>query len=40
MVKRLNLALDDDLFERLKSRKGDRTWKEFLSDVAEAEEDG
>lgn len=30
MVKRLVLALDDDVFERLKKAKGEKTWEQFI----------
>jgi len=30
MVKRIQIVLDDDEFEALLRKKGDRTWYEFL----------
>ena len=30
MVKRIQLTLDDEVFERLKEMKGDKSWEEFL----------
>ncbi len=30
MVKRIQLTVDDTVFERLKEMKGDRSWKKFL----------
>lgn len=30
MVKRIQLTVDDAVFERLKDLKGDRSWEDFL----------
>jgi len=30
MVKRIQLTVDDDVFEKLKGLKGDRSWEDFL----------
>ena len=30
MVKRIQLTVDDTVFEKLKEIKGDRSWEEFL----------
>ena len=30
MVKRIQLTVDDDVFEKLKELKGDRSWEDFL----------
>jgi len=30
MVKRIQLTVDDDVFEKMKDLKGDRSWEDFL----------
>ena len=30
MVKRIQLTVDDDVFEQLDKMKGDKSWKQFL----------
>ena len=30
MVKSIQLRVDDDIFEKLKELKGDRSWEDFL----------
>mgnify|MGYP001610698285 CR=1 FL=1 len=30
MVKHIHLSLDDQLFDKLKKTKGERSWEEFL----------
>lgn len=33
MVKRLNVAMDDKDFEKLKEIKGKRSWEQFMKDI-------
>jgi len=37
MVKRLNVALDDEDHEKLKKIKGERSWEKFMLDIIEEE---
>ncbi len=35
MVKQINIFLDDDEYEKIKSVKGNRTWEDFLKLASE-----